>query len=91
MKPKRPKLIVRVKAKARRQLGGDDLSQREAKNFLVAAIETSLTKSLKRIGFSKSEVKGLLAGSTNSLTAAVREKLRRRRRRSEGQAQRHPA
>jgi hypothetical protein len=70
-KPKRPE---RVKTKAHRQLGKNP-NEREVKDFIVAAIETSLSGKLKQMGFSKREVKGLLAGSGRALTAAVREKL----------------
>jgi len=73
-KPKGAKRASRVKTKARPQPGSDP-SEREAKDFLVAAIETSLTESLEKIGFTRREVKGLLAGSTKEMTAAVREKL----------------
>jgi hypothetical protein len=46
----------------------------------VAAIEASLKETLEQLGFSNREVKDLLAGSTNALTAAVREKLKVRNR-----------
>jgi hypothetical protein len=58
----------------RRQLGKNP-SDREVKDFIVAAIETSLSETLEQLGFTKREVKDLLEGSTNALTAAVREKL----------------
>ena len=45
------------------------------KDFIVAAIETSLSETLEQLGFSKREVKDLLEGSTKALTTAVREKL----------------
>lgn len=73
-KPKRPKLTSRVKTKPRRQLG-ENPSEREVKDFIVAAIETSLSKTLEQLGFSKREAKDLLEGSTKALTTAVREKL----------------
>jgi hypothetical protein len=76
-KPRGPKRASRVKTKARRQLGRN-LSEREVKDFIVAAIETSLSGKLKQMGFSKREVKDLLAGSGKALTAAVREKLSER-------------
>jgi len=41
----------------------------------VGAIEASLSESLEQMGFCKREVKDLLAGSTDALTAALREKL----------------
>jgi hypothetical protein len=76
MKPKGPKRISRAKSKAC-QLGQDP-SEREVRDFMVAAIEASLTETLEKLGFSKLEVKSLLAGSTNEFTAAVRDKLRSR-------------
>jgi len=51
----------------------------KSKDFMVAAIEVSLTEALEQIGFSKLEVKSLLTGSTNEFTAAVRDKLRSRK------------
>lgn len=36
---------------------------REVKDFIVAAIETSLSGKLKQMGFSKRDAKDLLAGS----------------------------
>jgi len=77
-KPKDAKRASRAKPDARRQLG-EDPSEREVKDFMVAAIEASLTETLEQIGFSKLEVRRLLAGSTKEFTAAVREKLRSRR------------
>jgi len=74
VKAKGPKPASRVKAKAGRQLGRNP-SEREVKDFIVATIETSLSEKLEQIGFSKREVKELLAGSGKALTAAVREKL----------------
>lgn len=44
----------------------------------MAAIEASLAENLEQMGFSKREVKNLLAGSGKALTAAVRERLRDR-------------
>jgi hypothetical protein len=73
-KPKRRKRASRVKAKARHQLG-ENPSEREVKDFIVAAIETSLSETLEQLGFSKREVKDLLEGSSTALTTAVREKL----------------
>jgi len=69
----KPKGAERVKITARRQLGRNP-SEREVKDFIVGVIETSLTENLEQMGFSKREVKDLLAGSTKALTAAVREK-----------------
>ena len=63
-----------MKAKARRQLG-ENASEREVKDFIVAAIETSLSETLEQLGFSKREAKDFLEGSTKALTTAVREKL----------------
>jgi len=74
VKAKGPKPASRVKTEAGRQLGRNP-SEREVKDFIVAAIETSLSEKLEQIGFSKREVKELLAGSGKALTAAVREKL----------------
>ena len=74
----KPKGAERVKITARRQLGRNP-SEREVKDFIVGVIETSLTENLEQMGFSKREVKDLLAGSTNALTAAVEEKFRERR------------
>ena len=70
-KPKGPE---RVKTKVRRQLGKNP-SEREVKDFIVAAIETSLSETLEQLGFTEREVKDLLEGSTKALTTAVREKL----------------
>jgi hypothetical protein len=72
-KPKGIKRVPRVKARCQR---GGNPSERDAKDFIVAAIEASLTETLEQLGFSNREVKDLLAGSTKALTAAVREKLR---------------
>ncbi len=72
--PEKPKRASRVKTKAGRQLRRNP-SEREVKDFIVAAIETSLAENLKQMGFSKREVKDLLAGSGKALTTAVREKL----------------
>jgi hypothetical protein len=63
-----------VTTKVGRQLGRNP-SERELKDFIVAASETSLTENLKQMGFSKREVRDLLAGSGKALTAAVREKI----------------
>ena len=63
-----------AKTEAHLQLGKNP-SEREVKDFIVGAIETSLSESFEQMGFSRREVKDLLAGSTNALTAAVREKL----------------
>jgi hypothetical protein len=76
-KLKRAKRASRVKARAGRRHGKEP-SERDAKEFIVAAIEESLTQTLKQLGFSNREVKDLLAGSTKVLTAAVGEKLRGR-------------
>jgi hypothetical protein len=73
-KPNGPTRASRPKAKARRQLRKNP-SEREVKDFIVAAIESSLSETLEQMGFSKREVKDLLEGSTKALTAAVREKL----------------
>jgi hypothetical protein len=73
-KPKSRKRASRGRTKARPQLRRDP-SERDAKDFIVAAIEASLTEALERLGFSRREVKGLLAGSTKALTAGVRQKL----------------
>jgi len=72
--PKRPKHASRAKTEACRQLGRNP-SEREVKDFIVGAIEASLSESLEQMGFCKREVKDLLAGSTDALTAALREKL----------------
>jgi len=76
-KPKNAKRASRVKSRGRPQLASDP-SERDVKDFMVATIEASLTETLEQIGFSKLQVKRLLAGSTNEFTAAVREKLRSR-------------
>ncbi len=73
-KLKGAKRTSRVRARVRRQLGKNP-SEREVKDFIVAAIETSLSETLEQLGFSKREVKDLLEGSTKALTTAVREKL----------------
>ncbi|HME68921.1 MAG TPA: hypothetical protein VKM54_03535 [Myxococcota bacterium] len=73
-KPTGPNRASGVKTKARRQLGRNP-SEREVKDFIVAAIETSLSENLEEMGFSEREVKALLAGSGKALTVAVREKL----------------
>ena len=70
-KPNGPK---RIKSEPQRPLG-ENPSEREVKDFIVAAIESSLSETLEQLGFSKREVKDLLEGSTKALTAAVREKL----------------
>ncbi|HME73356.1 MAG TPA: hypothetical protein VKM54_26365 [Myxococcota bacterium] len=57
-KPKGPKRASRVKTKAGRQLGKNP-SEREVKDFIVGAIETSLAENLEQMGFSKREVKDL--------------------------------
>jgi len=77
MKPKGPKRTSHAKPKARHQ-PGKKLTDREVKDILVGAIETSLTQSLENMGFTKREVRGLLTGSTKALTEAVRQKLSRR-------------
>jgi hypothetical protein len=71
------KRASRGKGKARPQPSRDP-SERDAKDFIVAAIEASLTQTLEQLGFTNREVKDLLAGSTKALTEAVREKLSRR-------------
>jgi hypothetical protein len=71
---KEPTRASRAKAKARRQLGKNP-SEREVKDFIVAAIETSLSETLEQLGFSQRKVKDLLEGSTKALTTAGREKL----------------
>ena len=73
-KPQGAKRASRAKSKARRQLG-EDPTEREVKDFIVGAIETSLSETLEQMGFTRREVKDLLAGSTKALTAAVREKV----------------
>ncbi len=72
--PKRPKHASRAKTEACRQLGRNP-SEREVKDFIVGAIQASLSESLEQMGFSKREMKKLLAGSGKALTTAVREKL----------------
>jgi len=74
-KPKGPKRAARVKAQVRRPRGKDPSDERA----LTAIIEILVLRTLERMGFSKREVKDLLAGSTNALTAAVEEKFRERR------------
>jgi hypothetical protein len=76
-KLKRSKRAPRGKARAGRRHGKEP-SERDAKEFIVAAIEESLTQTLRQLGFTNRKVKDLLVGSTSTLTAAVREKLRRR-------------
>ena len=78
-KPVGTKRATRAKPKARRQRNQDP-SEREAKDFIVSAIQKSLTETLEKMGFSKREVNDLLSGPTSALTAAVREKLRQRER-----------
>jgi len=48
--PSSAKHTSHLKTKTRRQVGRDDPSEHEAKDFLVAAIEKSLTESLEQIG-----------------------------------------
>ena len=76
-----------MKAKARRQLG-ENPSEREVKDFIVAAIETSLSETLRQLGFSRREVKDLLEGSTKALTSGGEGEADRSQRSGEGARER---
>jgi hypothetical protein len=66
-KPKGIKRVSRVKA--RRQLGKEP-SERDAKDFIVAAIEASLKETLEQLRFSDREVKDLQSAASPIANAA---------------------